>query len=63
MDVYLVNTQGSGGSYGVGKRTAIKATRAGVTILDGSINNCEFETIPVFDIQVPKELDGVPTEI
>ena len=64
VDVYLVNTGWSGGSYGVGKRMSIKATRACVNaILDGSINNCEFETIPVFDIQVPKELDGVPTEI
>ncbi len=64
VDVYLVNTGWSGGSYGIGKRMSIKATRACINaILDGSINACEFETIPVFGIQAPKALDGVPTEI
>ena len=64
VDVYLVNTGWTGGSYGTGKRMSIKATRACINaILDGSINECEFATIPVFNIQVPKALDGVPTEI
>lgn len=64
VDVYLVNTGWSGGSYGVGKRMSIKATRACINaILDGSINECEFEKIPVFGIEVPKALEGVPTEI
>ena len=64
VDVYLVNTGWSGGSYGIGKRMSIKATRACINaILDGSINNCDFETIPVFNIEVPKALSGVPTEI
>lgn len=64
VDVYLVNTGWSGGSYGVGKRMSIKATRTCINaILDGSINACEFEPIPVFGINVPKTLAGVPTEI
>ena len=64
VDVYLVNTGWSGGSYGVGKRMSIKATRACINaILDGSIENSEFEAIPVFGISVPKALEGVPTEI
>lgn len=64
VDVYLVNTGWSGGSYGVGKRMSIKATRACINaILDGSINECDFEAIPVFGIEVPKVLAGVPTEI
>lgn len=64
VDVYLVNTGWSGGSYGIGKRMSIKATRACINaILDGSINDCEFEAIPVFNIEVPKALTGVPTEI
>ena len=59
-----MNTGWTGGSYGVGKRMSIKATRACINaILDGSINECEFESIPVFNIQVPKAIDGVPTEI
>ena len=64
VDVYLVNTGWSGGSYGIGKRMSIKATRACINaILDGSIEESEFEAIPVFGIQTPKELAGVPTEI
>lgn len=64
VDVYLVNTGWTGGSYGIGKRMSIKATRACVNaILDGSINECEFETMPIFNIQYPKELAGVPTEV
>ena len=64
VDVYLVNTGWSGGSYGIGKRMSIKATRACINaILDGSIEESEFEAIPVFGIQAPKELAGVPTEI
>jgi phosphoenolpyruvate carboxykinase (ATP) len=64
VDVYLVNTGWSGGSYGIGKRMSIKATRACINaILDGSIEESEFEAIPVFGIQIPKSLAGVPTEI
>ncbi|MDD2383067.1 MAG: phosphoenolpyruvate carboxykinase (ATP) [Sulfurospirillaceae bacterium] len=64
VDVYLVNTGWSGGSYGIGKRMSIKATRACINaILDGSINACKFEKIPVFNIEVPTCLEGVPTEI
>ena len=43
---------------------SIKATRACINaILDGSINDSDFEAIPVFNIQVPKTLTGVPTEL
>lgn len=59
-NVYLVNTGWSGGSYGVGKRMSIKATRACINaILDGSITKCEFENFEVFDLAIPKALEGV----
>lgn len=59
-NVYLVNTGWSGGSYGVGKRMSIKATRACINaILDGSITKCEFENFEVFDLAIPKVLEGV----
>lgn len=59
-NVYLVNTGWSGGSYGVGKRMSIKATRACVNaILDGSIAKCEFENFEVFNLAIPKALEGV----
>jgi ATP-dependent phosphoenolpyruvate carboxykinase len=58
---FLVNTGWSGGSYGVGKRMSIKATRACITgILDGSINNAKFVKDEIFGFEVPVALPGVP---
>ncbi|HEG0496846.1 TPA: phosphoenolpyruvate carboxykinase (ATP) [Campylobacter jejuni] len=63
-NVYLVNTGWSGGSYGVGKRMSIKATRACINaILDGSITKCEFENFEVFDLAIPKALEGVESTL
>jgi len=60
VNVYLVNTGWTGGPYGVGKRMSIKDTRACINgILNGSINSAEFETLPIFDLQIPKTLEGV----
>ncbi len=57
---YLVNTGWIGGSYGIGKRIDLPSTRALINaILNGSIENSEFETIPIFNLQVPKFLSGV----
>ncbi|MBN2963616.1 phosphoenolpyruvate carboxykinase (ATP) [Sulfurospirillum sp. T05] len=64
VNVFLLNTGWTGGPYGIGKRMSIKATRACINaILDGSINEVEFETFPVFDLQIPKQLEGVETEL
>ena len=64
VHAYLVNTGWTGGGYGVGKRMSIKGTRACVNaILDGSINNCDFETMPYFNLSIPKTLDGVETNL
>ena len=58
--VFLVNSGWSGGPYGVGKRMSIKTTRTCVdAILDGSINDVEFITDPVFGFEVPKHLPGL----
>jgi len=60
VNVYLVNTGWTGGPYGVGKRMSIKDTRACINgILNGSINDAEFETLAIFDLQIPKSLEGV----
>ncbi|NKQ40461.1 MAG: phosphoenolpyruvate carboxykinase (ATP) [Sulfurovum sp.] len=60
VNVYLVNTGWTGGVYGVGKRMSIKDTRACITgILDGSINDSEFESLPIFNLSIPKSLKGV----
>ncbi len=64
VNVYLVNTGWTGGAYGVGKRMSIKNTRACINaILDGSINNSEFETLPYFNLSIPTTLDGVDTYV
>ena len=64
VNVYLVNTGWSGGEYGIGKRMSIKATRTCINaILDGSINKCEFENFDIFNILIPKELNGVETKL
>ena len=64
VNAYLVNTGWAGGGYGVGKRMSIKATRSCINaILDGSINNCEFEQTRFFKLNIPKELHGVDTEL
>jgi len=63
-NVFLVNTGWSGGVYGVGKRMSIKATRSCINaILDGSINKSEFETLDIFNLQIPKTLSGVESSL
>ncbi len=60
VHVYLVNTGWTGGPYGVGKRMSIKDTRACIdAILDGSINESEFNTTITFRLKVPKTLGDI----
>ncbi len=64
VNVYLVNTGWTGGPYGVGRRMSIKDTRACINaILDGSINECEFDTTKTFRLQVPKTLGDINPEV
>jgi phosphoenolpyruvate carboxykinase (ATP) len=64
VNVYLVNTGWTGGKYGVGHRMSIKDTRACINaILDGSINDCEFDTTKTFGLQVPKILGDISPDI
>jgi len=62
--VYLVNTGWVGGKYGVGSRMSIKATRKIIdAILEGTIDEAKTQTMPVFGIEIPKELPGVDANI
>lgn len=62
--VFLVNSGWSGGPYGEGKRMSIKTTRSCIdAILDGSINNADFATDPIFGWQVPRSLHGVDPKV
>jgi phosphoenolpyruvate carboxykinase (ATP) len=61
---FLVNTGWTGGGYGVGQRMSIKATRQIIdAILDGSIDACEWQKMPVFGFEIPKNLAGVDSKI
>jgi len=64
VNVYLVNTGWTGGKYGVGYRMSIKDTRACINaILDGTINDSEFNTTKTFRLNVPKTLGNIDPEI
>ncbi|NLX40952.1 MAG: phosphoenolpyruvate carboxykinase (ATP) [Bacteroidales bacterium] len=57
---YLVNT----GWNGTGKRISIKDTRGIIdAILDGAIDKAETSFIPVFNLEIPKALPNVDTNI
>ncbi len=64
VNVYLVNTGWNGGVYGVGKRLSLKDTRACIgAILDGSINDSEFDKLATFDLLIPKTLGDIDPNI
>jgi phosphoenolpyruvate carboxykinase (ATP) len=62
---YLVNTGWVGGPYGTGNRCSLKHTRQLIdAIHDGSLANVEWETMPIFGLQIPKTgIKDVPKEI
>ena len=61
---WLVNTGWIGGAYGVGKRISIGHTRRLLeAALTGELLNVEYVTDPIFGFNVPKTLDGVPSNV
>jgi phosphoenolpyruvate carboxykinase (ATP) len=57
---YLVNT----GWNGTGKRISIRDTRGIIDrILDHAIDKADTFTLPIFGFKVPKDLEGVTTEV
>lgn len=62
--VFLVNTGWTGGEYGVGNRMKLSYTRTMVrAAIDGKLNNADTETDTVFGLAIPKQVEGVPTEV
>ncbi len=63
-NVWLINTGLSGGVYGVGKRMSLKYTRALITeALNGDLEKVTYETLPIFNFQIPTTCPEVPSEI
>jgi len=67
VNVWLINTGWSGGQYGVGKRIALKYTRAMITaVLEGKLGDYTYEDYhihSVFGVAQPRTCPGVPTSV
>jgi phosphoenolpyruvate carboxykinase (ATP) len=62
--VWLVNTGWSGGGYGVGSRMKLGYTREMVNAaLSGELDGAHFTPDPVFGMDVPASVTGVPSEV
>jgi phosphoenolpyruvate carboxykinase (ATP) len=63
-EAWLVNTGWMGGPYGVGTRIELHYTRTIInSIIQGSIIDCEYVTLPVFNLNIPVRIDGVDDNI
>jgi len=61
---WLVNTGLTGGPYGIGSRFKIKHTRSIINaILNGDLDNVEYEKNQTFGFLVPKQSPGVPADV
>ncbi|SES64668.1 phosphoenolpyruvate carboxykinase (ATP) [Thorsellia anophelis] len=57
---YLVNT----GWDGTGKRISLKVTRAIIdAILSGELDESEDEVLPIFNLKIPKSLEGIESKL
>lgn len=64
VDVWLINTGWSGGSYGTGSRIKIPHTRAMVkAALSGELKNIQTKKDQIFGVSIPLSCPGVPSEI
>lgn len=63
-NTWLINTGWTGGKYGIGHRMDLPSTRAIIdAIHSGELDKAETETLPVFNLQVPKHCKGVDESI
>jgi phosphoenolpyruvate carboxykinase (ATP) len=64
IKVWLVNTGWTGGPYGVGNRMKLSYTRSMITAaIEGKLDNVNYETLPIFELEIPTECEGVPSDI
>jgi phosphoenolpyruvate carboxykinase (ATP) len=61
---WLINTGWTGGIHGIGTRIKIKYTREMLNAaIDGKLENTETWIHPIFNLEVPKEIEGIPTKL
>ena len=64
VNVWLLNTGWSGGSYGTGERISLKYTRAMITaILNGELEGVDYAKHAIFGLQMPTTCPNVASEI
>ncbi|QDH80081.1 phosphoenolpyruvate carboxykinase (ATP) [Echinicola soli] len=64
VNVWLINTGWTGGSYGIGSRMKLPYTRAMIAaVLEGKLDSVPFKTHEVFNVAVPQHCPNVPEEI
>jgi phosphoenolpyruvate carboxykinase (ATP) len=64
VNIWLVNTGWTGGTFGKGKRIALNHTRSMITaVLEAQLNTVPFHKHAVFGFQIPETCPGVPQSI
>jgi len=62
--IWLINTNWSGGPYGIGERIKLKYTRAIVqAALAGELDESDTRRDPIFGLAVPTEINRVPANV
>lgn len=64
VNVWLINTGWSGGSYGKGSRMKLGYTRAMITAaLNGELDQVNYQKHEIFGLAMPEECPNVPQEV
>ena len=64
VNVFLVNTGWTGGSYGTGKRMKLEYTRAMIrAAIKGELDHVSYVTHPIFKLKMPTNCPEVPSTI
>lgn len=64
VNVWLINTGWTGGSYGAGHRMSLSQTRTIIkAVLENKLSETDFTNHPVFGFAMPTECPGIPCEI
>lgn len=64
VNVWMINTGWTGGSYGTGTRMKLSYTRSMISAaLNGALNQVEYQEHPVFGLMMPLSCPDVPSEV